>query len=67
MRDKRDEKKDRTALRSNVAMFLFGVAILTYLVAIDRTEWFHLRPASGTAVAISEASRAPASANQSAR
>ncbi|HEX7822206.1 MAG TPA: hypothetical protein VF463_16475 [Sphingobium sp.] len=34
----------------------FGLGILAFLIAIDRPEWFTLRPASGTAAAMSKAS-----------
>ncbi|MET3724203.1 MULTISPECIES: hypothetical protein [Sphingomonas] len=43
-------------LRSSIALLLFGLGTLAFLIAIDRPEWFHLRPASGTAAAMSHAS-----------
>ncbi|WP_333571039.1 hypothetical protein [Sphingomonas sp.] len=42
-------------LRSSVALLLFGLGTLAFLIAIDRPEWFHLRPGSGTAAAMSHA------------
>jgi hypothetical protein len=32
-----------------------GLAVLAFLVAIDRPEWFHIRPATGTSIALSHA------------
>lgn len=46
-------------LHSSVVMLLLGIGILAFLVAIDRPHWFNLRPASGTAAAMSHAA-APA-------
>ena len=42
--------------RSNIAMLVFGFFTLCFLVAIDHEEWFHLRPISAGAVAVSHAS-----------
>ncbi|KTF70194.1 MULTISPECIES: hypothetical protein [unclassified Sphingomonas] len=56
---------DRTVLerlRSSVALLLFGLGTLAFLIAIDRPEWFHLRPASGTAAAMSHAASSVADA-----
>lgn len=54
--DHHDRKTLRTTLRSSLMMLAFGFFILAYLVSIDRPEWFRLRPASGTAVAMAHAS-----------
>ena len=35
------------SMRSNIAMLVFGLMTLFYLVAIDHEEWFHMRPISG--------------------
>ena len=45
-----------------MSLTVFGIVllILAYLVAIDRAEWFRIRPATGTAVALSHASTPPA-------
>jgi len=37
-------------------LLAFGLGMLAFLVAIDRPEWFHMRPMSGTASALSNAS-----------
>jgi hypothetical protein len=39
-----------------VALLVFGLSILAFLTAIDRPEWFHLKPATGTAAAMVYAS-----------
>ena len=44
------------SVRSNIAMLAFGILTLCFLVAIDHEEWFHLRPISVGAVAVSHAS-----------
>lgn len=49
-------------LKSSLMMLSFGLMILAYLVAIDRPEWFHIRPITGTAAAMSHAASAPAAA-----
>lgn len=46
----------RHSLRASLLMLAFGLGILGYLVAIGRGDWFHLRPASGTAAAMWHAS-----------
>ena len=61
------DKRDRHALletwRGSWKFLLFGVAVLAYLVAIERPQWFVLRPATGTAVAMARAADAPAAPN----
>lgn len=56
---RRSTNDDRTPpadrLRGSLLFLLFGVGMLAFLVAIDRPEWFVLRPATGTAVAMSSA------------
>jgi hypothetical protein len=51
--DERSRRRER--LRSSIALLLFGLGTLAFLIAIDRPEWFHLRPASGAAEAMSHA------------
>jgi len=52
-----EDKSFTPSVRASLAMLVFGLAILAYLVAIDRSGWFHLRPATGTAAAMAEAAR----------
>jgi len=40
---------------SSVFVLAVGVFALVFLVAIDRQNWFHIRPATGTAAALSQA------------
>jgi hypothetical protein len=50
---------DRDALletwRGSWKFLAFGLAVLTYLVAIEHPHWFVLRPATGTAIALASA------------
>ena len=43
----------RARMRGTMTLFVFGLGILAFLIAIGRPEWFHIRPASGGAVAMS--------------
>lgn len=54
-RNEADEALSASA-RSNIAMLIFGFLTLCFLVAIDHEEWFHLRPISAGAIAVSNAS-----------
>ncbi len=40
---------------TTLLVFGFVLVILLYLVAIDRPDWFHIRPFSGGAMAMSNA------------
>lgn len=48
------------SIRASLLMLGFGLSVLAFLIAIDRPEWFHLRPATGTAAAMANASTPPA-------
>lgn len=50
------EKTLVETVRASLIMLCFGLGVLAFLVAIDRPEWFHIRPVSGTAAAMSNAS-----------
>jgi hypothetical protein len=55
---KLNEKDDKTGLETlagSAMMLAFGLGVMAFLIAIDRPEWFNLRPASGAAVAMSKA------------
>jgi hypothetical protein len=54
--DNQDRKTISEKLRGTLFMLLFGVGMLMFLIAIDRPEWFNLRPISGAAAAMSQAS-----------
>ena len=43
---------------SRALLLLFGVGVLGFLVAIDHPQWFSIRPATGTSIAMSRASHA---------
>jgi hypothetical protein len=49
-------RRDNATLWSSLFALAFGIGVLGFLTAIDRAEWFHIRPVSGTAVALSAAS-----------
>ena len=42
-------------LRGSLLFLVFGIGMLVFLIAIDRPGWFVLKPATGTAVAMSAA------------
>jgi hypothetical protein len=46
-------------LKSSLAYLAFGVAVLAFLAVTGRAEWFRLRPATGTAAALSYAAQPP--------
>jgi len=48
------------SLRATLALLAFGLGTLAFLITIDHPEWFHIRPATGTAVAMSHAANATA-------
>ncbi|GKS02939.1 hypothetical protein [Sphingomonas aquatilis] len=43
-------------LWGRLALLMFGLTVLAFLTAIDRPEWFHLKPVTGTAAAMVYAS-----------
>ncbi|WP_277971194.1 hypothetical protein [Sphingomonas echinoides] len=54
-------------LRGSLLFLMFGISMLAFLVAIDRPEWFVLKPATGTAVAMSAAPKITPGAADTAR
>lgn len=46
----------RHALGSTLFAIGYGIAALGFLVAIERVDWVHIKPATGTAAALYEAS-----------
>lgn len=51
-------------LRASLFLLAFGVCTLAFLIAIDRPEWFELRPVSGAAAAMSNAGTGTAAAHE---
>ena len=60
--DDKEKKPLFEQLRASLFLLAFGLCTLAFLIAIDRPEWFELRPASGTAAAMSNAGTPPADA-----
>lgn len=52
----RNDGQPTKAIWGTVLPLLFGLAVLTFLTVIERQSWFHIRPASGTAMALAYAS-----------
>ncbi|MCU6454416.1 hypothetical protein LPN01_10045 [Sphingomonas sp. A2-49] len=53
------DEQQTNPLWSRLALLVFGLTVLAFLTAIDRPEWFHLKPATGTAAAMVYASDQP--------
>ena len=53
MRASNDDESPRGSARESLLLLTFGLAVLAFLVAIDRPHWFHIRPMTGTAAAMS--------------
>lgn len=55
-------ERDRQAVletwRGSWKFLGFGLFVLAYLVAIEHPQWFVLRPATGTAIALASAAEA---------
>lgn len=49
-------ESERTRLRESLVgnglLLLFGCFVLAFLVTVDRVDWFSIRPATGTSVAM---------------
>jgi len=56
--DRLEARRARDAFTGRALLLAFGLFVLTFLVAIDRTEWFSIRPATGTSVAMAHAAAA---------
>lgn len=54
---------DRTRLREslvgNLLLLVFGCGVLAFLVAADRVNWFSIRPATGTSIAMARSTEQP--------
>ena len=53
------DEQQISPLWSRLALLAFGLTVLAFLTAIDRPEWFRLKPATGTAAAMVYASDHP--------
>lgn len=47
-----DRARVRESFFGNGLLFLFGCGVLAFLVAVDRVDWFSIRPATGTSIAM---------------
>lgn len=47
-----DRARLRESFLGNGLLFLFGCGVLMFLIAVDRVDWFSIRPATGTSVAM---------------
>jgi hypothetical protein len=51
-----DPSRARETMIGRLLLLAFGICVLSFLVAIDRAEWFAIRPATGTSIAMAAAS-----------
>lgn len=56
--DSVEKKRKMEALSGRALLLAFGLGVLGFLVAIDRVDWFAIRPATGTSIAMASASDA---------
>jgi hypothetical protein len=54
-----DRTRLRESLTGNLLLFLFGCGVLAFLVAADRVNWFSIRPATGTSIAMARSTEQP--------
>jgi len=60
--DRVESRRLMEVLGGRILLLLFGLGVLGFLVAIDRADWFAIRPATGTSIAMAHAaSSGPAS------
>ncbi|WP_404479656.1 hypothetical protein [Novosphingobium sp. BL-52-GroH] len=57
----------RESLVGNLLLLLFGCGVLAFLVAADRVNWFSIRPATGTSIAMARSTEKPRDAAQEKR
>lgn len=60
--DPGEDSHVRETLAGRVLLLMFGVGVLGFLVAIDHADWFSIRPATGTSLAMARASDASSDA-----
>lgn len=56
--DQTSNRRMMEVLGGRLLLVLFGLGVLGFLVAIDRADWFAIRPATGTSIAMAAASDA---------
>lgn len=54
-----ERERMRESLVGTVLLLLFGCGVLMFLVAIDHANWFSIRPASGTGLAMAGSATRP--------
>lgn len=54
-----DRTRLRESLMGNLLLLLFGCGVLAFLVAADRVNWFSIRPATGTSIAMARSTEQP--------
>ncbi|MBB4857888.1 hypothetical protein HNO88_001202 [Novosphingobium chloroacetimidivorans] len=53
--DQPTAQRTREILVGRLLLLVFGFGVLSFLVAIDHPDWFAIRPATGTSVAMANA------------
>lgn len=57
--DGKPPRQPEASLSATLFVLLFGLAALTFLVAVDRVQWFHIRPISAATSALYFAANGP--------
>jgi len=57
--DQRDGRQVMESVLGSLVMLTFALGVLAFLIAVDHADWFHIRPATGTAAAMSNAADRP--------
>lgn len=53
--------------RASLMMLAFGMGVLAFLIAIERPQWFRLRPVSAASAAMAQAASPPEAQARNAR
>jgi len=56
--DQPDKRRMAEVFLGRALLLLFGLGVLGFLVAVDHADWFSIRPATGTSIAMAKASNA---------
>ena len=54
--DQPDKRRMAEVFLGRALLLLFGLGVLGFLVAVDHADWFSIRPATGTSIAMAKAS-----------